>query len=559
MVESSDTWICEPCDIDQGSYGEWEEGTDVFKKVKLVHGKHKGWKKGIIKPSPRALLENEATNQMLQISEAFFKNYNVLKEFSNISETEFQSKLLEFRHKFRHKIDQNFPNISFGLMVNLSVMAQLMIEDITQPFMLINMGNPSSYKSTTLSIVNSVPGCLKLDKFSPKSFVTHAANVKKQELAEIDLLPKIKNKTLITPELAPLFSGDEKLLIENLGLLTLLLDGSGLETASGVHGKRGYTGEYYFMWLGAVVDIPHKVWKVLGTLGFKIYFFRLPQEQYDETTQKEKIKQIMKEVPYRKKLIECKDITNLFWNIVQKSPIMNEGKVIWNKDKDDNNTFEKIIEISIFLSKIRGVVPTWHTEDSGGSNYHYEMPTIENPERAANALYNLARGHAVICGRNYITQEDLSVVISVAFSSAARERVALVKLLVENNGKVSTEQFEKTTKVSKATALKNMELLHILGLVEWGKEESETKPVNTIVLKEGFSWIISVEFRKHWNEFTHMSNFSKLSPKKENLEKNGTCVPRCKICGKKWIPNTSVKQAQYDHLIHAESVVLAFE
>jgi len=80
------------------------------------------------------------------------------------------------------------------------------------------------------------------------------------------------------------------------------------------------------------------------------------------------------------------------------------------------------------------------------------MPIEEDPERASNALYNLARGHAVLYGRNFITKDDLSVVIPVALSSAERERVALFKLLIENKGKIDSKNFEEKSGVSKNTA-----------------------------------------------------------------------------------------------------------
>src|SRR5512133_3096906 len=35
-------------------------------------------------------------------------------------------------------------------------------------------------------------------------------------------------------------------------------------------------GVHMFAWIGAAVDVPHIVYKVLGTLGQKLYFFRLP-------------------------------------------------------------------------------------------------------------------------------------------------------------------------------------------------------------------------------------------------------------------------------------------
>jgi hypothetical protein len=50
---------------------------------------------------------------------------------------------------------------------------------------------------------------IRLDQFTPKAFVSHAANRKPEQLAKIDLLPKLKDKTLLVKELAPIFRGRE--------------------------------------------------------------------------------------------------------------------------------------------------------------------------------------------------------------------------------------------------------------------------------------------------------------------------------------------------------------
>jgi hypothetical protein len=94
------------------------------------------------------------------------------------------------------------------------------------------------------------------------------------------MLPKIKDRHSLTPELAPIFTTDEKDLGEILGTITRIADGHGLARDSGAHAHREY-GDTMFVWTGAAVDIPHKVYKLLGKLGFKIYFFRLP---YNEKT-----------------------------------------------------------------------------------------------------------------------------------------------------------------------------------------------------------------------------------------------------------------------------------
>src|SRR5215468_6874661 len=59
----------------------------------------------------------------------------------------------------------------------------------------------------------------RCDRFTPKSFVSHAASVSAEKLKKIDLLPKLKNRTLLTKEMAPIFRGREKELEENFSTI----------------------------------------------------------------------------------------------------------------------------------------------------------------------------------------------------------------------------------------------------------------------------------------------------------------------------------------------------
>jgi hypothetical protein len=49
------------------------------------------------------------------------------------------------------------------------------------------------------------------------------------QLKKIDLLPKIRNKLFLTPELSPMFSVKDDDLNEILGILTRVADGQGYE------------------------------------------------------------------------------------------------------------------------------------------------------------------------------------------------------------------------------------------------------------------------------------------------------------------------------------------
>ncbi len=106
----------------------------------------------------------------------------------------------------------------------LSVKALELIEGVTLPFCLILVVRPGSSKSTILYTIESLGNCYSTDAFTPKSFVSHMANVAEEDLSKIDLLPKIKGKTFITPELAPLFSAQDEKLLETIGILTKILD-----------------------------------------------------------------------------------------------------------------------------------------------------------------------------------------------------------------------------------------------------------------------------------------------------------------------------------------------
>jgi hypothetical protein len=88
----------------------------------------------------------------------------------------------------------------------------------------------------------------RCDKFTPKAFVTHATNVPREKLAEIDLLPQIKNKVLVTREYAPMFRGRDDDLTDIFTILIPVLDGKGFASNSGAQGRRGYQTDIVFNW-----------------------------------------------------------------------------------------------------------------------------------------------------------------------------------------------------------------------------------------------------------------------------------------------------------------------
>jgi len=347
------------------------------------------------------------------------------------------------------QIEDIFPTLSESLVADLAVVAQLKIEGLTQPFSLIKLGNPSTYKSTILKMLTKLPEAYISDNFTPRSFVSHSANTKKSELEQIDLLPRIKHKVLITPELAPMFKARAEEAEQLFGILTRILDGHGYKSDSGVHGSRGYQGDYNFMWLGAVVEIPNQIWRLLGNLGHKIYFYRMPENHKSN----EDILRTIRDDDYSVKVEKGTEAVCNFWNSLPK-------KVKWNKIEDEEETLENILLFAKVLSLLRADIPSWHNSEEQFT----ESPIIEDPTRATHALYNIARGHAVLHGRDHITREDLRLVEKVALDSAPKKRTKIFEALIKTESLKTTDIID-ATQLSKPTAISEMKKLEKVGLV----------------------------------------------------------------------------------------------
>ena len=246
---------------------------------------------------------------------------------------------------------------------------------------MILLGPPSGLKTASLHMLRKSDDALYVDNFTAKSFVSHNSGVKEKRLKEIDLLPKIKNKLFLTPEMAPIFGKKEEDLKEILSLFTKIADGHGLETHSGACGHRGYTGEYMFTMVGVAVDIPRNVFKLLGYLGPKLYFFRLSRL----IKNKAELLKALKQDTYQIKVERIENSLNEYLNTFQMGPFdlvedkdeaTEEGqpptllkKMKWDAEKDSSNdddySLGVLVDCGILLARLRAVVPTWGPRTQG--------------------------------------------------------------------------------------------------------------------------------------------------------------------------------------------------
>jgi hypothetical protein len=399
----------------------------------------------------------------------------------------------------------------------LSVKSIINIQDFTLPFMGVLIAAPSSMKTMVIQLFRKYLHTFYTDSFTPSSLVSHNSAKTEEELQKVDMLPKLKNKLVLTPELAPIITAKEDDLQKVMGIITRLLDGHGLENDSGVHGHRKY-GDTMFVWLGAAVEIPPRVWKLLGTLGHKIYFIR-------PALRKKSIQDLIKIAKSNNFSSVKKEIEDALLDYLRtfdaapdidgKIKVQNGiVKVEWNEEIEEEQaaSIGHIAQLANLLAPLRGTVYVSESRYSNrknysnapnqqqpqqieGQDYDTDFPTIEDPSRAVILLRNIAIGHAVSQGRNRINLEDIPIVIKVALSTAPVRRVKVLDLLIKSgNGELSTSQITGQLSISQPIATRTMREFNALGIVDISAIGNYDNSELKITLKPEFEWFRGKEF-----------------------------------------------------------------
>ncbi len=437
--------------------------------------------------------DRDSTSEVVKLS-----NEKTAAPKLDITFEDWQSQLVSKFNTLKATCESNFPGIWPAFEFTLSIKNILQVDKISLPFAGIILGPPSSAKTLVLEMLRDLSNTFYTDSFTPKAFVSHNSGVSEEQLQQIDMLPKIKNRLFMTPELGPVFSSKEEELTQTLGMLTRVLDGGGFVSDTGATGHRGYAEEIMFTWVGAAVDIPHKVYKLLSTLGPKLYFFRINPGKVSVATSLEELKK--NNFKERKNEVKVALVGYAQWFDqcpIGKSNVENElVKIEWESSKDEENALEIIIKLANLLASLRGFAVTWETKDTQGSSYAYGTPSIEHPTRAITSLANLAKGHALLEGRRHISIDDIPIIIKTVLSTAPVERVMILDLLLNTNGELAASTIEGCLNISRPTALRTMTELKILGLVNLTQESDSSNSVKTIKLKKEFEWFLSDEFKR---------------------------------------------------------------
>lgn len=440
---------------------------------------------------------------------------------------EWISKVAEKYEDLEKIFKRHYPEAWIFMEFCLTVKSILNVMDFTLPFMGVIVAPPSSMKTMVIQLFRKYIHVFYTDGFTPSSLVSHNAALNEEQLQKVDMLPKMKGKLVLTPELALFFTGKEDDLQKTMGIITRVLDGHGLENDSGAHGHRKY-GDTMFVWLGAAVEIPFRVWKLLGTLGHKIYFIR-PNLQKKTVSD---LKRIAKNNNFSSVNKEIEQALLDYLKVFDAAP-ETEGrtrlenniiKIRWNEEEEgeQDKALEYLAQLANLLAPLRGEVFvsqskfTKHKSNYGnennesnneqssnyqqshqveGQDYDTDFPVIEDASRAVILLRNLAIGHAISQGRNSLNIQDVSIAVKVALSTAPIRRVRLLDLLLNSEtGELTTSQICKELSISQPVVTRTMrefealKLANISSVNDYGNSELKIK------LNSEFNWFRTKEF-----------------------------------------------------------------
>ena len=168
----------------------------------------------------------------------------------------------------------------------------------------------------------------------------------------------------------------------------------------------------------------------------------------------------------------------------------------WDRDKDDPKSKQCISQLAVLLSHLRCDVQTWRE----GSDIGYSPSLPEHPQRGAEILFNLAKGHAILYGRNFVTMDDISIIVKTVLSTAQIDRVKIFSLLLANRGRsLSTSTITQSLNISPQTARRKMTEFKAIGLVD--EEYLGSNHELSIKLKPEFDWFLGEEFTKIRGDF----------------------------------------------------------
>ncbi len=381
-------------------------------------------------------------------------------------------------------VQRHYPQLAATVRVCLAVCAAMALAHRKKPLSLI-LETPSGYGKTTAIVwLFPIPGLgteayfYRSDNFTPKAFVSHASNTTKA-LKDIDMLPRITNKVLLTKELAPIFRGREQELQDKFSILIGVLDGIGLVSDTGMQGQRGYSEQCVFNWIGATTPIPRSTHRLMSQLGTRLLFWEVPVKQ---PTEAELLTfAACDDADMRDD--ECRRLANEFVaDFYTRHPV---GSVEPESIRFSAELLKRLVRWARFL--VRGRASVNYEDDKSWKPTSVGVP--EGPWKVIKYFKELARASALLEDRTEVGDSDLELVAHVALSSIPGHLRPMIGALSQS-GCLTTAQCKDACAVSSPTARNYMAELVLLGLAVQSRiGKPATNEPDEISLAPEFQWL----------------------------------------------------------------------
>ena len=370
--------------------------------------------------------------------------------------------------------------------VAIAVIASLSLKGRDNCVVLVYEGASGRGKSITIRLVmpnrpSTQKFLLRVDDFTPASFVSQAANRTQTQLKNIDLLPRIKDKVMLTKELAPVFRDDEKELRQSFARLTSVLDGNGYMTASGTHGSRGYDGQFLFNWLGATTPVPDRTFQVMAQLGNRILFYEIASDEWSEGD----LMEFAQNYGTTDAIGECRKAVNDFV----------EGHfAAYPVDSVDPKSVGIPDDVMLELVRYGKLIAHGRVEvkvsDMFSDGSEAEASEPEGPQRVILLLQSIIRGLALSDVRLTVIADDLAPIRHIALSSIPRKRRELLRALLVAGGVISNTDAAHALGISSSTATKRMKELAATKIVVFTPGCQKTSTPAQLELAPDWRWLL---------------------------------------------------------------------
>lgn len=352
-----------------------------------------------------------------------------------------------------------------------TVPVRMMFTEVSDCPVCVAKGNPASNKSTAAEFFETIEHIAKHDIVSPKAFVSHSTEAQN---GEFDLLPRIKQRTMLVSEMNTWFSGDK--VDEFMPILSRVFDGNGLTKSTGAQGTTGYKadypGEYRFGLIGATTPLPKKAWVAIGNAGSRFIFHPMPKENDLRALQKQ-----LQSDKYTEHMETVKHLVREWWLTTWHTY---DGHISQDeRPAIDEQCDWALMLLSRLLAKGRAV-------DYGGDDGDSLVDRAEQESRIYAMFRRMAQGRALLYGKDEVSKTDLEVVARCAFASMPEWRIPLAKLLTnpKDSGRWDSGDVEEALGVSRKTALDRMKEMGRIGLADIRTEKAEGGQKTTMTLAE---------------------------------------------------------------------------